>query len=155
MKLQKCRIKSLHVNIMLLYVDHKRKIVIFCDLKTSSKYEDDFYKSFVEWNYHIQARLYWRIIRATMDDDDYFKDFKLTNCHFIVVNKKNLVPLVWEFEDTQEVGNLYYGQNSLITFRDPFELGNELSKYLEARPSVPEGISLVSPNSLVNYLNTL
>ena len=139
----------------LLYVDHKRKIVVFCDLKTSSKYEDDFYKSFVEWNYHIQARLYWRIIRATMDDDEYFKDFKLSNCHFIVVNKKNLVPLVWEFEDTQEVGNLYYGKNSSIVFRDPFELGKELSGYLKARPSVPEGISLVSPNSLVNYLNTL
>ena len=70
----------------LLYVDHEKKIVVFCDLKTSSKYEDDFYKSFVEWNYHIQARLYWRIIRATMDDDEYFKDFTLTNCHFIVVN---------------------------------------------------------------------
>jgi hypothetical protein len=139
----------------LLYVDHEKKIVVFCDLKTSSKYEDDFYKSFVEWNYHIQARLYWRIIRATMDDDDYFKDFTLTNCHFIVVNKRNLVPLVWVFEDTQKVGELSYGKDRIVKFRDPFELGEELSKYLKAKPSVPDGISLDKPNSLIEHLNTL
>ena len=139
----------------LLYVDHEKKILVFCDLKTSSKYEDDFYKSFVEWNYHIQARLYWRIIRATMDDDDYFKDFTLTNCHFIVVNKRNLVPLVWVFEDTQKTGELTYGKERIVKFRDPFELGEELSKYLKAKPSVPDGISLDKPNSLIEHLNTL
>jgi hypothetical protein len=90
-----------------------------------------------------------------MDDDEYFKDFTLTNCHFIVVNKRNLVPLVWVFEDTQKTGELTYGKERIVKFRDPFELGEELSKYLKAKPSVPDGISLDKPNSLIEHLNTL
>lgn len=35
----------------LLVVDHKAKIVYPVDLKTSSHYEWDFFKSFVDWNY--------------------------------------------------------------------------------------------------------
>ena len=31
----------------------------------------------------------------------------------------------------------------------------ELSKYLKAKPSVPNGISLDKPNSLIEHLNTL
>lgn len=139
----------------LLYVDHKKKLVILCDLKTSSKYEDEFYKSFIDWNYHIQARLYWRIIRAAMDKDDYFKDFNLTNCHFIVVNKKSLLPLVWEYEDTRRIGTLYYGKDSQIVCRDPFDLGEELYNYMQSRPSVPNGILLDRPNNLTEFLNTL
>ena len=61
--------------------------------------------------YMIQARLYWRLLRATMDEDDYFKDFKLEDYRFIVVNKESLTPLVWEFEDTAKMGALYYGKD--------------------------------------------
>ena len=34
-----------------LIVNHERKIIIPVDLKTSSKCEWDFYKSFVDWRY--------------------------------------------------------------------------------------------------------
>ena len=139
----------------LIYVDHKKKIVIPCDLKTSSHYEDEFYKSFVDWDYMIQARLYWRLIRAAMDADDYFKDFTLLDYHFIVVNKKSLVPLVWKYPDTQKVGTLYYGKNKQIECPDPFEIGKELNTYLTARPSVPIGISIAKPNDLNLFLNKM
>lgn len=139
----------------LLLTDHKRKIVYPIDLKTSSHTEWDFFESFVQWRYDIQARLYWRIIRANMDKDPIYKEYTLADYRFIVVNKKTLTPLVWLFEDTQKVGTLNYGKSSQIELKDPCDLGKELHMYLSSRPAVPVGISTVSSNSIVRWLNTL
>ena len=73
---------------MLLYVNYEHKTIIPIDLKTSSKKEWDFPKSFIEWRYMIQACMYWFIIRQNLDNDEYFKDFKLENYRFIVINKE-------------------------------------------------------------------
>ena len=137
-----------------LIVDHKAKIVYPIDLKTSSHYEWEFYKSFVDWNYAIQARLYWRIIRQNMDNDPIFKDYKLDDYRFIVVNKKTLTPLVWIFTSTTKYGPLLYGPNKNPTvFRDPFDIGEELTHYLEDKPKVPFGIICDGDNSLTEWLN--
>lgn len=87
----------------------------------------------------IQARLYWRIIRANMDADPYFKDFSLENYRFIVVNRKTLTPLVWEFPLTTAFGTLTDDKGN--EYRDPFEIGKELRAYLDCKPLVPNGIS--------------
>lgn len=133
----------------------EKKVVIPVDLKTSSHTEWDFYQSFVDWSYMIQARLYWRIIRANMNKDPYFKDFELAPYKFIVVNKKTLTPLVWNYEDTKETGTLTYGKNNQIICRDPFIIGKELKEYLDNIHKVPNGISLDKPNSLKEWLNTI
>ena len=122
----------------LLVCDYEHKIIYPIDLKTSSHTEWDFQKSFVEWQYMIQARLYWRIIRANMDADPYFKQFTLADYRFIVVNAKTLTPLVWEFPLTQSKGTLVDDKGN--EFRDPFEIGRELRSYLDCRPPVPNGI---------------
>lgn len=132
-----------------LIVDHITKTIYPIDLKTSSKPEWDFYKSFIEWNYQIQARLYWRIIRANLDKDPYFKDFKLEDYQFVVVNKKTLTPLVWKFEFTTSVGELTIGEHKL---EDPEVLGKELHHYLTNNPPVPDGINVDGINSLTNWL---
>jgi hypothetical protein len=143
----------------LLITNHDAKIVYPIDLKTSSHAEWDFYESFIQWRYDIQARLYWRIIRANMDKDPLFKDYKLADYTFIVVNKKTLTPLTWIFEDTQKTGTLVYGKNKQIELQDPFELGKQLSIYLSSRPPVPNGINIGSPdttentNSITEWLN--
>ena len=139
----------------LIIVNHKEKWVKPVDLKTSSHTEWDFYKSFVDWRYDIQARLYWAIIRQNMDKDEYFKDFKLFDYDFIVVNRRILVPLVWTCPFTQAVGTLKFGKNSQIEMRSPFVIGEELSSYLTSRPKVPMGISETGPNDLREWLNTL
>lgn len=139
----------------LLVVDYEDKIIIPVDLKTSSKQEWNFFKSFIEWNYACQARLYWRIIRANLNKDPYFKDFKLLDYRFIVVNKKTLTPLVWEFKDTQKVGELTYGKNKQIIIRDPLVIGAELRQYLDSRPAVPAGIQTDGLNDLEKYLKDL
>lgn len=98
----------------------------------------------------IQARLYWRILRDNMDKDPYFKDFKLADYRFIVANKKTLTPLVWLFENTQKMGDIITKDNILL--RDPFTIGEELNGYLKNKPSVPNGIELVKPNKLEDWL---
>lgn len=139
----------------LIIVNHKEKWVKPVDLKTSSHTEWDFYRSFVEWQYQIQARLYWAIIRQNMDKDEYFKDFKLLDYDFIVVNRRTLTPLVWTCPFTQAVGTLKFGKNDQIEMRSPFVIGEELSSYLTFRPKVPMGISEISANNLQEWLDTL
>ena len=140
----------------LLIVDYVHKIIYPKDLKTSSHYEWDFYKSFIDWNYQIQARLYWRIIRDNLDRDPYFKDFTLADYEFIVVNKLTLTPLVWKFRDTTTRGTIVVGKPAHpIELRDPEDIGNELKIYLAERPQVPFGIVIGGSNDLTTWLNKL
>lgn len=139
----------------LIIVNHKEKWVKPVDLKTSSHTEWDFYKSFVDWRYDIQARLYWAIIRQNMNKDEYFRSFKLLDYEFIVVNRKTLTPLVWECPFTQSTGTLTFGKNRQIEMRSPFEIGRELTYYLSSRPRVPINIEEYNSNNLKIWLNTL
>lgn len=139
----------------LIVVDHDAKIVQPVDLKTSSKKEWDFFKSFIDWRYDLQARLYWRIIKKCMSEDPYFKDFKLMPYQFIVANKTTLTPLVWGFPQTEEVGTLRVGRDKQIELRDPCEIGRELNHYLTHMPKVPMGIRIEQVNDLDTWLGTL
>ena len=133
-----------------LVVLHEAKTVIPVDLKTSSKMEYDFYKSFIDWNYSIQARLYWLLIRRAMDRDPYFHDFRLADYRFIVVNTVGEPnPLVWEFDKTKERGDLKIGEHIL---RDPLNIGGELFHYLQDSPKVPDGITINGVNNIREWL---
>lgn len=137
----------------LLAVDHKNKVIYPTDLKTSGHPEWDFFDSFVQWDYQLQARLYWRIIRHNLDQDETFKDYELADYRFIVVNRKTLTPLVWRFDSTKAFGTLYFGENGQIEMKDPEDLGKELSIYLSSRPKVPIGIDMTGENNLIVWLN--
>ena len=136
----------------LLIVNYDEKTILPVDLKTSYKHSYEFFKSFVEWNYQIQARLYWRIIRANLDEDEYFKDFKLLDYQFIVVSK-DCKPLVWEFPYTSSLGDLIYGKHESLILRDPFTIGKELSYYLKNNSEVPLGIEINDINNINYWLN--
>lgn len=128
----------------LIVVDYEKKVIYPIDLKTSSTPEWEFEKSFIKWHYLIQAIVYWNIIRVNLDKDPYFKDFKLDDYRFIVVNAKTLTPLVWKFPLTQKRGPFI--DNDGNEWPDPFELGKELQGYLNLRPQVPNGINLCGDN---------
>ena len=136
----------------LIVVDTLNKAIYPCDLKTSSHYEWDFPKSFIEWRYYIQAQLYWEIIHQNLMKDDYFKNYKLMNYRFIVVNRKTKTPLVWEFEDTKAITDLTYGD---ITLRNWRNIVKELDNYLKNTPKVPQGIDLYNANSIKQYFNNI
>lgn len=137
----------------LIMVDHDRKVVLPVDLKTSSHKEWEFFKSFKDWRYDIQARLYWRNIRQNMDKDDYYKDFKLLDYKFIVVNRRTLQPCVWEFKQTQEVGELKIANKWGTTyhFRDPYEIGAELRYYLD-HPELKLPVEIKEVNDITQFL---
>lgn len=130
----------------LAVVDYEEKKIYPIDLKTSGHKEWDFQDSFEQWSYMIQARLYWRILKANMSNDPYFKDFTLEDYRFIVVNKESLTPLVWEFPLTRAKGTLVNNEGK--EFRDPFEIGKELQGYLNLRPTVPVGIDKDGINTI-------
>lgn len=138
-----------------IIVDYNNKEITPIDLKTTGKPEYLFYKSFLEWNYQIQARLYWRIIKTNLEENAYFKDFKLNNYKFIVVNKDSLQPLVWEFPDTCCYGDLHLGKNKDIILRDPETIGEELKYYLDHKSTLPKDISSINSNNLNGFINKL
>ena len=130
-----------------IIVIHDKKLVVPVDLKTSSKPEWEFPKSFMQWKYYLQANLYTRILRLVLDQDEYFKDFKIASYKFIVVNRNTLTPLVWNFSDAVI--------NVNAQMEDPVVLAVDLDRYLKEKPKVPHGISLDKPNDLDKVLNEL
>lgn len=132
----------------LLYVNYERKTIIPIDLKTSSKKEWDFPKSFIEWRYMIQACMYWFIIRQNLDKDEYFKDFKLEDYRFIVVNKESKLPMVWEFSQTQSWGDIVLGDYKFRNWRVALK---ELNYYLQKTPLVPVNVSYTEENKIEDY----
>lgn len=132
----------------LLYVNYERKTIIPIDLKTSSKKEWDFPKSFIEWRYMIQACMYWFIIRQNLDKDEYFKDFKLEDYRFIVVNKESKLPMVWEFSQTQSWGDIVLGDYKFRNWRVALK---ELNYYLQETPLVPVNVSYTEENKIEDY----
>lgn len=87
-----------------------------------------------------------------MSKDPYFRDFKLLDYRFIVVNRANLKPMVWEFPLTQAVGDIQIDTPTgyKITWRDPYTIGDELHDYLENTPTLPFGSQPV--NNIVEWL---
>ena len=138
-----------------LKVDHINKTIQPIDLKTSFKKEWDFYKSFIEWNYQIQNRLYYRILLDNIKRDEYFKDFKILPYKDIVVNRYSLTPLVWDCDFTFAVGSLAFGANNQIIMRDPEVIGKELHHYLTKSPRVPMGVYVNKGNDLRTWMNKI
>ena len=132
----------------LIIVDHINKKIYPCDLKTSGHKEWEFHKSFVQWGYYIQAQLYWYIIRQVLDKDPIYKDYSLENYRFIVVNKDNLKPLLWEFKGTQATVDISVGEHTLRNWRG---LVKELHYYLTNQPKYPIGIQ--EENDILEWLS--
>ena len=135
----------------ILQVDHVNKVIYPWDLKTTSSPEYDFYKSFIKWNYSIQARLYWRVIKENLKNDDYFKDFRVEDYRFVVANRDNPVPLSWIFDKTNAYGTINYCDGK-IKMKDPFDLGKQLMHYLTDCPPVPDGIDFAYDNDLSKWI---
>lgn len=136
----------------LLVVDNEKKVIYPIDLKTTGKAEYDFYKSFIDWDYQLQARLYWRIIRDNLDRSVEFKDYELKDFTFVVVSKMTYNPLRWTYKDTKKEGTLHYGKNGQIECLDPFTIGKELSTYLKSKRTLPIGVEKLKNNDIVEHL---
>lgn len=131
---------------------HDKKIIIPIDLKTSSKKEWNFHKSFIEWKYYVQSQLYWTILRQNLDKDEYFKDFTLLDYRFIVICRSSNKPLVWTYKDTQSTEPiLYYGKDKQYKCRNWRTIVTELHHYMTHITPYPIGITDL--NDITEWLN--
>lgn len=102
----------------------------------------------------IQAMLYYRNLKQTIEKDEYFKDFKISEYRFIVINRKTMKPLIWKFPFTaSEVGWEYVKPSGYkAIFRDPYVIGKELWEYLHHPLNYPVGIKDTASNDIVEFL---
>ena len=137
-----------------VYVDHDAKTIQPNDVKTTSSYEDEFYNSFLKWNYDIQARLYWRGLYMAIKEDPYFKDFTVLPFQFLVVSRHSKTPMIWRYDDCAKYGELVYRRRngSVVVLDDPFDLGMKLQRAADRANPIPEGISVMSPNSIEHWI---
>lgn len=148
----KTMIEGYHVRCMfdVLQVDYENKTIQPIDLKTLSKPEWEFHKSFLYWRYDIQARLYSRILQQRLSRDDYFKDFTILDFKFVVINKESLLPIVFDFSESQTLGDLVITEN--IVLRDPIHIIKELDDYITSSAKVPSYIKLNESNNLIKII---
>lgn len=103
----------------LLIVDYTNKTIQPVDLKTSSRPEYLFVESFYKYNYYIQAGLYTAILIDTIKNSDTeYKDFKVLPYKFMVINRKTLNPMIWDFTPNLNNGNI---DSDIVDIYEGFE----------------------------------
>lgn len=137
----------------IIQIDYDNKTIQPIDVKTSYKPSYNFYKSFIEWGYSHQCRLYYQVLKRVIEKDNYFKDFKILDYKDIVISKSNMLPLVWEFTATSAEGTLIYGKHNQIELKAPWEIGKELKMYLDNNAVVPKGININKSNDIIKWIN--
>lgn len=145
-KIDNCIYKCM---IDLLLIDHSKKMIFPVDLKSSSKPEYDFPKSFSYWRYDLQARLYWAILNAIVMHSKDFCDYTIADYTFIVINKKSLNPLAWTFKHTKDYGDIVIGDK---TYESPFSIAKQLNALIENNAKMPLNIKKNKPNVLEDFI---
>ena len=84
-------------------VNHKKRTIRPIDLKTSGKSSELFEKSFLDWCYWIQGGSYSYGLNKIISENDYFKNFEILPFQFLVINKNDLCPLIWEMNDSDTI----------------------------------------------------
>ena len=84
----------------IIHVDYENKTIYPIDLKTTGWDETEFNDSFLKWRYDIQATFYYHILKDILSKDKIFKDFKIAPFTFLVINRKNNIPIFWEYEES-------------------------------------------------------
>ena len=70
----------------------------------------------------IQAKLYTYILQECIKRDPYFSEFKIQHYQFIVINRRTIAPIVWEFygnfgmvDLNDETGKIYRDWRKILT----------------------------------------
>ena len=112
-----------------IIVDHENKLIYPIDLKTTGHPEEEFEGSFSQWRYDIQAKLYTYILHECIKNDEYFKDFRIQPYQFVVINRRTIAPIVWEFEGNFGQVDLKDEKGNIL--RDWRKILEELHYYLK------------------------
>lgn len=111
-----------------LIVDHVNKVIYPIDLKTTGHPEEEFDGSFATWRYDIQAKLYTYILQECIKRDPYFSQFKIQHYQFVVINRRTIAPVIWEFHGNFGMVNLKDEEGKI--YRDWRKILSDLNYYL-------------------------
>lgn len=137
----------------LAIVDHNKKTITPCDIKTCSEPEYLFPRSFMKYTYWMQAQLYTYLLKQTIEKDEYFKDFTILPWKFIVVSRYTTSPKVWEFDGYDADGDIEIKASTKdIKLKSWKSVVTELKYYLDNKPNSPIGIEESKPNSITAAL---
>lgn len=134
-----------------LIVDNVNKIIYPIDLKTTGHPEEEFDSSFAMWRYDIQAKLYTYILQECIKRDPYFSQFKIMYYQFVVINRRTLAPIIWEFHGNfgevdlkDSNGKIYRDWRSILTDLHYYQN----NPYLKYSKSVTENNYIMQINNL-------
>ena len=110
---------GLHGYIDFYKIDHDKKTVTICDLKTTAKSIEQFEETVEYYNYWLQAAIYFKLVYENLEvknKDDYKIIFK-----FVVIDKYNQVYVfdvsdetlqgwAWMFAEKLQVANYHYSE---------------------------------------------
>lgn len=133
-----------------LIVDHKSKVIYPIDLKTTGYPEEEFQHSFMKWRYDIQAKLYSYILQECINKDPYFSQFKIQHYQFIVINRRTVAPIVWEFQENLSIVDLKDSTGEI--YRDWRKILTDLNYYL-ANPNLKYSKEVVANNCIMKIEN--
>ena len=102
----------------------------------------------------INSDTYLDITKYLLARSAYEKQINNLPYKFIVVNRKNCKPMVWDFPMTEASGQLEIITPSgyHIIWRDPYDIGKELRRYLDENLEYPIGTK--ESQDIVNWLRT-
>lgn len=78
----------------------------------------------------IQAKLYTYILQENIKNDSYFKDFKIQDYQFVVINRRTVAPIVWVFDGNFDIVDLKDDKGNIL--RDWRTILIELVHYLNS-----------------------
>lgn len=122
-----------------LLVDYTNKNILPIDIKTTSKLEYEFPKSYLQYKYYIQANLYTDMLQYIVNTYPDFKEYTIKPFTFIVINKVSQTPMIWQHSYMSELPDY-----------KPY--AKEIHTIFSNNLSYPIGVSNTKVNSIKEYL---
>ena len=135
----------------LLVVDHGALTIQPVDLKTSSMPAYDFPEHFVKMRYDIQGDEYSDVLRIVLDSIPEYQDYTILPYLFTDVSRTDMVPVTYTYDQT--AGLSFTKGDRTYTYKRWDDLLDEIITYEETESKVPNYITTVGPNDLIDIIS--
>ena len=135
----------------LLVVDHGALTIQPVDLKTSSMPAYDFPEHFVKMRYDIQGDEYSDVLRIVLDSIPEYQDYTILPYLFTDVSRTDMVPVTYTYDQT--AGLSFTKGDRAYTYKRWDDLLDEIITYEETESKVPNYITTVGPNDLIDIIS--
>lgn len=135
----------------LLIVDHRALTIQPVDLKTSSMPAYDFPEHFVKMRYDIQGDEYSDVLRMVLDSIPEYQDYTILPYLFTDVSRTDMVPVTYTYDQT--AGLSFTKGDKTYTYKRWDDLLDEIITYEETESKVPNYITTVGPNDLMDIIS--